>query len=196
MPWNSSTDRTAELARSLQRLARAHRSPEEADEGRFAEPITKRRPSEEMELNVIPLIDVLFLLMIFFVIGGTFQASEGVLISRMFQSQRGVGGASTLPPMPLSPIVLEFTAQAGNPGDYLVRVRGSERGLKNVEGLAVEMQRLMESDAFDADTPVVLACDDVILWEIVAEGWNAVLRAGFRDVAFGYLRTSRAPSQP
>lgn len=140
---------------------------------------SKRLP--DPELNVVPLVDVLFLLMIFFVIAGTFGLSEGVLASRMTLGGRGGWGT----PLPISPVVVEVLADQSPGVVYRLRLGQRDRDLHQPAELAAELKRVNELPGFGAQTPVVILADDNALWNDVVEGWNAILLSGFQDVAFG-----------
>lgn len=162
------------------RLRQAAYMPfEEHDEGEQAG--TRHWSMPNPELNVVPLVDVLFLLMIFFVIAGTFGLSEGVLTSRM--SLGGKGGWGTR--LPISPVVVEVRAAKDQVREFCVRLGPGCRELHTTEELTAELKRVFEMPGFGGFTPIVIRAEDHASWDDVIAGWNAILLSGFQDVAFG-----------
>src|SRR5262245_54970786 len=107
MPAVTPQPPTQALAEALSRAADTppeHWTETAAESGG---PLRRRRVIGAPELNVVPLVDVLFLLMVFFVIGGVFGLSEGILTSTMTLGGQGAGV-----PLPISPIIVELTAPA------------------------------------------------------------------------------------
>jgi biopolymer transport protein ExbD len=132
------------------------------------------------ELNVVPLIDVLFLLMIFFVISGTFALGEGILASRMLPA----GASSTGVPLPFSPILVEFRMAPPGSGRVEIRVAGKAEPMHSMPELTVALLTLRSTAGFDHTTPIVIKSDDEVPWDAIAGGWNAAVRAGFHDIGF------------
>lgn len=169
---------SAAIASALQRAAAAAGPAEEPE----SDPAPRRgRPGASgPELNVVPLVDILFLLMVFFVIAGVFGLAEGILPSSMARGGTTPAGV----PLPVSPIIVELNATAGQACELRVRPSQMET-LRNPAELVAELQRIMNLPGFGPDTPVVIRSQDNVLWNDVASAWNAVVRSGFRDVVFG-----------
>lgn len=140
------------------------------------------RSTIELALNIIPLVDVTFLLMIFFVIAGSFDLFEGVLRSRLPK----VGAATT--PLPFSPIGVRIERIPGEPSAIRVEPFGYQAA--NFADLATYLTGLREQSGLDAETPVVFFVDDNVPWDDAVNGWNASLRAGFSNLAFTKPRGS------
>jgi len=137
------------------------------------------RDPRSVALNVIPLVDVTFLLMIFFVIAGAFEVWEGVLASRMLST--GAGGAA---PLPLSPIVVRLSHR-GPADDYAIRIDSVARAPEDFRELTERLRRMQEQSGFDEQTPVVIVAEDKVRWDHVVSCWNCAARAGYRSIAFG-----------
>ncbi len=134
----------------------------------------------EVALNVVPLVDVTFLLMIFFVIAGSFDFSEGALRSQMRPIQGGGGTVA----LPLTPIVVRLASRAS--GDKTLDLRLDPLGttVNSFSELVESLVQIRGQPGFDSQTPVVIQADDDVAWDHVVNGWNAALRAGYSDLAY------------
>ncbi len=138
------------------------------------------RDPRSIGLNVVPLVDVTFLLMIFFVIAGTFEAGEGVLSSQMLATGSGPGV-----PLPISPIVVRLTKAGLTVDDFTIRIDRPAITALTFADLADHLARIRGQGGFDGETPVIIYADDEVGWQHVVNGWNAAARAGFANLAFG-----------
>jgi biopolymer transport protein ExbD len=140
----------------------------------------KRGRGHSIHLNIIPLVDVTFLLMIFFVIAGTFKRWEGILSSRIFPAD------STLSvPLPISPVTLRLQSTGVGPDAFHVAVDGTTRQTRDFDELAGILLELQKNPAYSRETPVVILSDPRIRWDHVMNAWNAAVRSGYKNVAFG-----------
>ncbi len=140
----------------------------------------RRHSAPGIHLNIIPLVDVTFLLMIFFVIAGTFERWEGVLSSRMLPS-----GPSAGVPLPFTPVTMRIRGTGPNPSDFLVEIDGAGRATRSFTELSVMLKELQRNPGFSADTPIIVVSDSGVRWDHVVSAWNSAIRAGYRSVAFG-----------
>lgn len=138
------------------------------------------RSGTELALNIIPLVDVTFLLMVFFVIAGSFDMFEGVLRSRLPK----VGAATT--PLPFSPVGVRIERIPGEAPAIRVEPFGYQAA--NFAELGTYLTTLREQSGLDVETPVVFFVDDNVPWDDAVNGWNASLRAGFTNLAFTKAR--------
>lgn len=171
------------VVKALRELPFEQHAAADLEEG--ASPPTRRDRTPAVELNVVPLVDVLFLLMVFFVIGGAGGILEGILASRMARTPGSSGGTAAGDiPIPSTPIVVEV--KAIKPQSWVSNVRfGTLRyEARSETQLAAELKRMIVMPGLSAQTSVVIATDEEVLWDDVARVWNAILYAGFRDVAF------------
>ncbi len=154
-----------------------------------AEGIRCRRPRDVrgIGLNIVPLVDVTFLLMIFFVIAGSLQTWEGVLGSRMLPAVGGAGGAKVAP-LPLSPIVVRLTREGASNAEYAIRLDVPSGLLHSFNELAERLADLRQCPGFDAETPIVFVVDDDLDWDHAVNGWNAAVRAGYKKLGFAKRR--------
>jgi biopolymer transport protein ExbD len=135
-----------------------------------------------VSLNLTPMIDVTFLLFIFFTVSTTFKRAEGVLASRVPQLS---GQVSAPPALPISPIVIRLSPLPGQPADCHILVEGFSLEPAGFDELTTVLRQIQSNPGFDADTPIVILASDHVLWDHVVSGWNAAVRAACRNIAFG-----------
>ena len=141
-------------------------------------------PSVLMTLSrLAPMIDLSFLLLIFFMTTTRFAPSEGLLTSGMPKYGGGVAGGPTAP-LPLSPIIVRLSVSGPDDADYVIRVDRFENPPTRLAGLPEFLRGIQQQPGFDADTPVVIVADDDVRWDHVVNCWNAAIRAGYEKIAF------------
>lgn len=140
----------------------------------------RARQGSPITLNLAPMIDVTFLLLLFFLVTTTFGRPEGILASDLPPEQ---GAASVS--LPLSPIVVRVRQDGPRVEDYLIHIDHFERVPGNFTELADMLRALQREPGFDEHTPVVIVPDGSVAWDHVVNAWNAALRAGARTVVFG-----------
>lgn len=150
--------------------------------GRVLGQIT-RRGSRGFSLRMAPMIDVIFLLLIFFVVAAKWRPQEDFLPFRLPAAGAAVPMAGRVEPLRL------HVAPAEN--GCMVYINESEtiqlhdEGFN--EGLAQMMQRMqqiMVSQKRTTSDPVEIICDREVRWENVARVYNLLCSAGLNDVTF------------
>ncbi len=140
-----------------------------------------RRASEpRMSLNLAPMIDVTFLLLIFFLLTTTFQRAEGVLGANL-PHDRGRPAVS----LPISPIVVRVASTGPAASDFALRIDDFAAQPVSFSELSGFLVDIRQNEGFDVDTPVVIVAGADTPWELVVECWNAAVRARCRNIAFG-----------
>lgn len=134
-----------------------------------------------MVLNLTPMIDIVFLLLFFFLAASRFQAPEGTLAARL--PSRGPARLE----VPRTPIRVRLTAEPGPLDATRVYATVDRHGAE-----PLSMNRLTEilgalrggAAGFDEDTPLHLVAADDLAWDHVVNGYNAAMSAGFRRIYF------------
>ena len=145
-------------------------------------PLRRRRRvsrGSDIALNFAPMIDVTFLLLIFFLVTTTFERAEGLLASDMPRDDRGMGVA-----LPISPIVVRLMQTGVGHDDFSITIDHFDVALHGFADLPASLIAVREQPGFDEQTPVVIVADDGVRWDHVVNCWNAALRAGCKRVAF------------
>lgn len=131
-------------------------------------------------VNLAPMIDVTFLLLIFFLVTTTFERAEGILASDLPE----VSGAAAVP-LPISPIIVRLTPTGPDHADYAIAVDGFDDVPQDVALLSEFLREVHQQPGFDEETPVVIVARPDVRWDHLVGAWNAALRAGCKRIAFG-----------
>lgn len=127
--------------------------------------IETKDPATELNLNLAPMIDVVFLLLIFFMVATTFATQEKTLDLDVPSTETGEAGA-------------------GAPDDILVEI--GRDGVVVVNGEEVTSERMREIFAraarADPDTPVTIRGDRASQLHLVTGVMDACGLAGLSDV--------------
>ena len=139
-----------------------------------------RRRGNPIAVNLASMIDVTFLLLIFFLVTTTFDRPEGTLTSKL---PRDSGAPAVA--LPISPIVVRVTQVGPGETDYAIRVDNFQNVPADFDELAESLAEIQRRPGFDADTPVVIIASDEVAWDHVVGAWNAAVRAGSKHIVFG-----------
>lgn len=146
-------------------------------------PRRRRRQSAQrtsIGINLAPMIDVTFLLLIFFLVTTTFERAEGLLTSNL----PDVAGTQAVP-LPISPLVVRLAPTGPRHEDYTISIDSFENVPQRFRALPEFLRRIQDQPGFDKQTPVVIVADQDVRWDHLVGCWNAALRAGCERIAFG-----------
>ncbi len=143
----------------------------------------QRAPREQtaLTLNLAPMVDVVFLLLIFFIVTTEFRRPEGLLASRL-PTQSGQASAVAIP---ISPILITVRQTGDQPSDYQLEVEGFTTAPRTFSDLAGFLTEIKDNPGFDDKTPVVIRAADDCMWDHLVGCWNAAVRAKFKRISFG-----------
>ena len=130
-------------------------------------------------INLAPMIDVTFLLLIFFLVTTTFERAEGIL-----RSQLPTGVGAPAPSLPITPIVVRLQSAGASGAAYTLRVDHFDATPSTFVELAELLREIKHQPGFDNKTPVAVVAENNVLWDHVVGAWNAAVVAGFQHVAF------------
>ncbi len=123
--------------------------------------------SKSSEINVSPLIDIVFILLIFFIVTTVFVEETGVEVERP--------QAASAADLEKSSILIAIT------GEGEVVYGGREIGVGGVRGT---VRSLLET----ADMPVILQVDKSVSIELYTQVHDAALLAGARNISLATQR--------
>ncbi len=144
-----------------------------------------------MQPNLSSMIDVIFLLLIYFVSTVNFTPDEGVLTAKLPQGSGQPTTTDLAPPQrPLNILLL-----AAGETDCRIRIEGYPQAPTNFTELAAFLVQLqydpaqgLNSGAFKPDNPVVIRPDAGVRWQHVANAFNAAVRARYTNINFAQVR--------
>jgi len=131
-------------------------------------------------MNFAPMIDMTFLLLIFFLVTTTFERAEGILASKL-PTSTGRHTAS----LPLVPIVVRVNQVDSDRSAFSISLDGFDVKLATFTALTAVLRDIQKQPGFDNETPVVIVADQDLQWDHVVACWNATLNANCQRVAFG-----------
>ena len=139
------------------------------------------RGGETLSLNLISMIDIVFLLLIFFMLQMRFHRLEGILPIKLPKTQ----GLTASREVPMSPLRVTVRQVGDGPTDYVVSIDQMAPPLpQNFIDLYVRLRQVQETEGYSAETPVVIAPQGEVKWDHVINAYNAAVRARFTRIHF------------
>ncbi len=155
-------------------------------------PLRKKRGRSTVvgQLNLTAMIDVIFLLLIYFVITSNFRVDEGVLVATLPQGSGRPQETTALPPQKI-----ELMLTAGTVDDTQVTIqRGSVAYTTFAELKADLAANRFDPDAgqldglFEPDNPIIIQPGPSVRWQHVVDAFNACIAAKYTNVSFAKPR--------
>lgn len=138
------------------------------------------RKSWTMSLNLTPMIDLVFLLLFFFLVVSRFGALEGTLPTQI--PARAAAQSAEVPRMPLR---VRLTPDPHNPVTCRATVDRFNETPIEMSALAEVLRKVRSMDVgFDEQTPVHLIAGDEVSWDHVVNAYNAAVAAEFAKIYF------------
>jgi len=147
------------------------------EQNRWAAPMrsaeTQRR---RFDVNMTPMIDVVFLLLIFFVCTASFQLAEQILPAHLAQSGGAAAQRQSDPPVELQQVVVALQAH-GDAVRWVVGGRCHER-MAQVRGVLQAVAQI------DPSVPIILDVDRAVALRHVVELCDLCRQLGLRKIQF------------
>ncbi|NBC11228.1 MAG: hypothetical protein GVY24_05750 [Planctomycetes bacterium] len=144
---------------------------------------SRKRKTDISQLNLTSMIDVIFLLLIYFVVTATFVEDEGVLIAKL-----PTGSGQEAPPeeLPVENININITSydQTG----AIIEV-GAQR-FSNFRDLTAYLISIQNNPAKGRtgyaapDNPIIIRPGGEVRWQHVVNAFNSSVRAAYTNVSF------------
>lgn len=128
--------------------------------------------------NLAPMVDVVMVILIFFMLGTTFAVFEGVLPTQL-PSQIGPGGAASVTILPTVRIAL---LEEGD-GPCRIVVIGAASAMPDFEALAGFLRERILAGA-DPEGRVLIEAESGVQYQQVVSAMDACVRAGFSNIQF------------
>lgn len=136
--------------------------------------------------NLAPMVDVVMVILIFFMLGTSFVLTEGFLSTRL-PAQAGPGGAARISIVPAVRIEL-YRGEGAACG---IRVMG--QSIRDGDFAALEgMLRSRVEAGADSQSRVVIRAEPAVRYEQVVSAMDAARRAGYARVQFSVDRGQAA----
>jgi biopolymer transport protein ExbD len=136
-----------------------------------------------MQLNLTSMIDVIFQLLIYFVITANFAVGEGIITAKLPAADEGSAAA----PPPETPLNVVLTAS----GQYHCRImiEGTSHSPRNFTELADLLARMQygpsnPGGAYKDDNPLMIKPEGTVRWQHVVNAFNAAVKAKYKNVSF------------
>jgi biopolymer transport protein ExbD len=145
-----------------------------------------RRGRPRMSLNLTPMIDVVFQLLVYFLVSTNFARGEQVY--RVDLPSRSEGAAADPFTLDEEPLRIEIVP-AGENGLVAIRIPGPWPQPADFEALYefLDGRRLdgeNPAGLFAIDHPIVVAPSPSVRWDRTVDAFNAAVRAGYGRVGF------------
>ena len=138
-----------------------------------------------MRLAMTPMIDVVFLLLVFFVCTVRFEPNEGVY--KLDLPLRG----STADPLALqeAPLQVVVGERSGERCAIRLRTEGVQQSVESFDALAAALSKLQRRQGttdglFQPSHPILIVPSAGSQWQDAVDGFNAAVRAGYANVGF------------
>ena len=139
--------------------------------------------------NLAPMVDVVMVILIFFMLGTTFAISEGVLPTQL-PSQIGPGGGATVMIVP----VLQIALQEQPDGGYMIVVPGVQLRANSFEAL-IEVLRAKLAAGADPTGRILIGAEPGVQYQHVVSAMDACVRAGFSNIQFSVSGAALAATE-
>ena len=141
-------------------------------------PLLRRGSAVDLDTAMTPMIDVVFLLLVFFVWTASFQIIEHILPSKM-SAQIGSESAENVEPLPtddFADVVIRIRWDGVSPAWFL-----NDQALPTLADLANQLKTIAE---IQTAAPVILHPDSTTPLGHVIEAYDVAKLAGFAQVSF------------
>ncbi|MEM1354099.1 MAG: biopolymer transporter ExbD [Planctomycetota bacterium] len=131
---------------------------------------------EQMELQLTSMIDVIFQLLIYFIITANFVIDEGTIKAKL------PGDSAVAKKLEEKIPTNIYIETSGDAIDYELRVDNTP--VESISELYGVLYSRLESGRLDADDPVTIHPQGRVRWQHVVNVFNACVRADLESVAF------------
>lgn len=188
---STSSSRSSRSASARSSVRREGVSPEQSQQQKWElarhESARKRRgggKGQVGQLNLTSMIDVIFLLLIYFVITANFVENEGVLVAKL-----PAGTGTVAPPDELPPQNIDIHLTSYDTTGVLIQVGGAAEFHSFAE-LTAYLISIQNDPAkgrngwADVTSPVTIKPAGGVRWNHVVNAFNSSFSAGYSSIAF------------
>jgi biopolymer transport protein ExbD len=162
-------------------MAAARRRTGEGETGRYVSERklrAKDRPAAAMQPPLTPLIDVVFQLLLFFLLATTFVKMEGKIQAKL-PRLKGTAAVKVMP------IKVRLTTVGAERDGVQIAIEGSDESIPDfVKFHAILANERLRYGATSGKVPVIISPERDVAWQHALDAFNQAVRAKFEDVAF------------
>jgi len=141
------------------------------------------REKPKMQLSLTSMIDVIFLLLIYFVVTSNFIEDEGVIVAAL----PGAGGVAQAPPDEIvQKIEIYLVAPDPESPDVAINIARQLDLGNDFSRLKAELDGL--TGTYGTDSPVHIIPEGPVRWQHVVNAFNQAKRAGYTKIQFAKPR--------
>ncbi len=139
----------------------------------------RRAPAVETIPNLAPMVDVVMVILVFFILGATLELTrEGAFVTEL-DARTGPGGGEAIEIIPSIRIGLE-DVNGGQTCRAFANGEAVEGGLAGLRPLLAQRRKL----GADPHSPVVIGAQSGVRWRFVMSAMDACAAAGFDNIQF------------
>lgn len=133
-------------------------------------------------LRMAPMIDIIFLLLIFFLVAGKWKPQQGQLPFKL-----PAAGGSTVQIGKTEPLVIKLTSRenaclAGFAG-HQIQLEQNRMG-QSLTAMLKKLKTSLEKQGRNTSDPVEIICGDGVEWDYFAKIYNMLYGAGITEITF------------
>ena len=141
------------------------------------------RGKRKISLQVVPMVDIIFLLLIFFLMAGQWRDEENFLPFKLPVATAGLSSVGRPEPMVLQ-ISKTQDGCSVQPGQgQIIEIRDKQVE-EDLACLINEIKNCMQQQKRFASDPIQIVCDGKVRWEQVVKIYNLLYGAGASDITF------------
>jgi len=137
-------------------------------------------PARESVPNLAPMVDVIMVLLIFFLLGASLDLVKHGILQTELDPESGPGGGASVEINPRIQIALEDIKEGESAYIYVMDEPLAENDFEKLYAFLLDRRRA----GADAENPVVIGAETTVRWKFVIRAMDAAVRAGFKNVQF------------
>lgn len=141
----------------------------------------RRAPREGLTLRLTPMIDVVFLLLAYFLLAAEFREPEGAVAASAAPDDSAQTSAFQLP---RRPITIAVRTVSTGPRGYVLNISAPELAHAKDAPALRRAASAARGPVFADDQPFIIAPEPDTLWEHALGAAGAIDAAGYRAVRF------------
>jgi biopolymer transport protein ExbD len=148
----------------------------------------RRRVRPRISLNLTPMIDVTFLLLVYFMVATQFKLGEEVY--RLDLPERGTGRAADPFELDEEPLRIKIATTGATPDEYRIRIEGPFEQPSSFDELHefLRGRRIGPESVgglFEQDHPIIIEPTRTTTWQHAVGAFDAAARARFTNITMG-----------